>query len=208
VPGGESIRLDLRVESEGEPTRKILIGASLDAGDLSADNNDAWYAPWREGIEAAQGKKAARKPKSDLEVEVLGTPKMWVDESGQAAWMVVKALVADGRSSRRLESLRASLVSGDDRIPTAVDDGLPVVWMSTPDLRRRVVPAETLTWFRFDDELCAAVRASPAPPATLELTLSGSEIRTTHRTFALDATVRDALARACGSDEAPPRPVP
>jgi hypothetical protein len=201
VPGRESIRMDVFVGSEGDPTRKILIGASLNADDLSADNNDVWFAPWREAIEAARGKKAAREPKSDLEVEVLGTPKMWVDETGEGAWMVVKALVAGGRSSRRLESLRLSLVRDETRTPVNVDDGRPVVWMSIPDLRRRVVPAETLAWFRFDDQVCDGIRKLPAPPETVELTLGGTEIRITTREYELTPRVRDALARKCSPDD-------
>ena len=50
--------------------------------------------------------------------------------------------------------------------------------MSIPDLRRRIAPAEVLAWFRFDDALCAAIRAASIVPETLAITVRGEPGRT------------------------------
>ena len=67
--------------------------------------------------------------------------------------------------------------------------------MSTPDLRRRVVPADVLAWFLFDEDLCTAV--GETSPASLEVTLTGAEIRPTTRSFPLGPEIASGLARAC-----------
>ena len=169
--------------------------------ELSADNNDAWYVPWRDGIEAAEGKKKTRQPKKDLPVDLLGTPKMWVDGNGKGAWIVLQAIVTSGHSSRRLEKLEIALVGEEGKVPVLVNDGQPVIWMSIPDLRRRIVPSEVLAWYRFDQELCTAVNDAGLSPATIEITVSGTEIRTTAREYPLIPEIRDALARECATDD-------
>ncbi len=199
--GGETVRQSIVVESEGVPTQAILIGASLKVPELSADNNDAWHVPWREGLKADEGKKKIKKRKKDLPVEILGTPKVWVDESGGGAWVVLRALVSGGHSSRRLETLQMVLGGEGWTVPVRVNDDQPVIWMSTPDLRRRVVPAEVLAWFRFDEDLCTAVGETSRTPANLEVTLSGAEIRPTTGSFPLGPEIASGLASACASPE-------
>jgi hypothetical protein len=197
VEGKEAVQQDVLVKSEGRPTKSILIGVSLDVGDLSDDNNDAWYVPWRDGIEAAEGKKNAKKKKKDLPVELLGTPKMWLDDSGNGGWVLLKAIVAEGHSSRRLEKLEMAVADEHGTVPVHVNDGHPVVWMSIPDLRRRVVPSEVLTWFVFDDDLCAAIQRASIAPHKLDVTVSGSEIRTTTGAYPLPPELTRGLAAAC-----------
>jgi hypothetical protein len=199
--GRESVQQEIVVKSEGELTKRILIGVSLKVEELSADNNDAWYVPWRDGIKAAEGKKKTRQPKKDLPVDLLGTPKMWVDETGKGAWIVLQAIVTSGHSSRRLENLDMALVGEEGKVPVHVNDGQPVIWMSIPDLRRRIVPSEVLAWYRFDQELCAAVNETDLSPATIEVTVSGAEIRTTAREYPLIPEIRDALAGECVTDD-------
>jgi hypothetical protein len=197
LEGREAVQQEIVVGSEGEPTKRILIGASLKVPELSADNNDAWFVPWRDGIEAAKGKKQTKRKRVDLPVELLGTPKMWLDETGAGAWVVLNAIVAEGHSSRRLENVGLALADESGSVPVQVNQGKPVVWMSVPDPKRRVVPSETLVWFVFDDALCAAVRGASVKPETLEVTVSGTEIRTTTHTYALPPEVGVGLAAAC-----------
>ena len=203
--GRETVQQEILVASEGEPSRAILIGASLKVLDLSADTNDAWYVPWRDGITADEGKKKTKKPKKDLPVDLLGTPKMWEDATGEGAWIVLRAIVTGGHSSRRLEKLQMALVGEAGKVPVHVNDGQPVVWMSIPDLRRRVVPSEVLSWYRFDQELCAAIKETALSPATIEITVSGTEIRTTAREYPLIPEIQDALARECATGDLPRR---
>ncbi len=54
---GATFAGDFTIESEGEPTRRILIGATLSLDDLSADNNDVWFIPWRDVVASAERKK-------------------------------------------------------------------------------------------------------------------------------------------------------
>jgi len=199
VEGKEAVQQDVLVKSEGEPTKKILIGASLDVPDLSDDNNDTWYVPWRDGIEAAEGKKNAKKKQKDLPVELLGTPKMWLDETGKGAWVLLQAIVAEGHSSRRLEKLEMALADEHGAAPVYVNDGHPVVWMSIPDLRRRVVPSEVLAWFVFDDDLCAGIQGASIVPESLEVTVSGSEIRTVTQSYPLPPEIARGVATGCAA---------
>jgi hypothetical protein len=201
VRGRETIQQEILVPAEGEPSKTILIGASLNMEDLSADNNDVWYVPWREGIEADEGKKKMKKGGQNLSVELLGTPKMWVDATGEGAWIVLRALVSGGHSSRRLEKLEMALLGEEGRVPVTINEGQPAVWMSVPDLRRRVVPSEVLAWFRFDPELCAASEEISLSPTAIEITVSGSEIRTTAREFPLLPEIPGALAAECATDD-------
>ena len=165
--------------------------------ELSADNNSAWHVPWRDAFKADEGKKKAKKAKSDLPVNILGTPNLWVDESGKGAWAVLRALVTGGHSSRRLQFLQMAIGAEETTTPVRVNDGLRVVWLSVPDLKRRVVPAETIVWFRFDDELCAAIARDSTPLSELQITLHGQEIQTFARSYPLDPAVVAALAMAC-----------
>ena len=199
LEGRETFQNDIMVRSEDEPTREVLIGASLDVPELSADNNQAWYVPWRAAIKADEGKKKTKKGKSDLRVELLGTPKVWIDESGTGAWVVLRALVAGGHSSRRLELLEMAIGGGENATPVRVNDGLPVVWLSIPDLKRRVVPAEALSWFRFDAELCASIERESTAPTDLQITLRGKELRTMTRSYPLDADFLAAFGTACAA---------
>ena len=66
----------------------FMAGASLTADDLTADNNDAWFVPSREKIEADSGKKQIKQPKEDLPVEILGQPKIWIDSAGTGGWQL------------------------------------------------------------------------------------------------------------------------
>jgi len=197
LKGGEAVRQKILVESGGEPSKRILIGASLKVSELSADNNDSWYVPWRDAIEAVEGKRKTKKKAKDLPVELLGTPKMWLDEQEKGAWVILQAIVAGGHSSRRLEKLEMAVAGERGAVPVHVNDGLSVVWMSIPDLRRRVVPSEVLAWFRFDDDLCAAIRERSISPETIEVTVSGSEIRTTTQAYPLTPGIANGLARTC-----------
>ena len=197
MSGGEAFQYKVLVESNGPPTKAILIGASLTVQELSADNNDAWYVPWRAGIKADDGKRKTKKTKEDLPVDILGAPKMWVDESGAAVWVVLRALVSGGHSSRRLETLGIVLSGQEGSAPARVNDNQPVVWMSTPDLRRRVVPAETLAWFRFDDTLCAAIEKDSISPTEVEITVGGPEVRSVTHILPLSPEIAEALATAC-----------
>ena len=103
-----------------------------------------------------------------------------------------------GHSSRRLQTLHIITLDGETgSVPVRVNDAQHVVWMSIPDLRRRVVPAEVLAWYRFDETLCGALREGSVSPDGITITVDGSEIRSTSASFPLDAGVADALARAC-----------
>ena len=126
---------------------------------------------------------------------------MWLDEEGKGAWVVLQAIVAGGHSSRRLEKLEMAVAGEQEAAPVHVNDGLSIVWMSIPDLRRRVVPSEVLAWFRFDDDLCAAIREQSISPETIEVTVSGSEIRTTTHAYPLTPGIADGLARTCAATE-------
>jgi hypothetical protein len=199
--GREKLRMHILVEAPGKPSRGILIGATANNEDLSADNNSAWFVPWREEIRADEGKNVKRE-RTDLPVEILGTPHAWIDASGDLGWVVARALVSGGHSSRRLQTLRISLDEGSRSADVNVEGGRPTVWLSVPDLRRRVVPAETLSWFPIDPALCAKLQSASIRPAAFTLTLEGPEIRTTAGTFPVDEPFRAALQAACLRKEA------
>ena len=112
VKAGDSYRHDVFVEAEGEAVRDILVGVVLDIPDLSADNNDSWYVPWKEELQATEGKRAKKK-REPGPVEFLGPPKMWVASDSLSA-LRFRAVVSGGDSSRRLGNLELALVDDED----------------------------------------------------------------------------------------------
>ena len=126
VKAGDDFRHEVFVEAEGEPAREILVGVVLDIPDLSADNNDSWFVPWKEELEAIEGKKAKKK-REPGPVEFLGPPEMWVASDSLSA-LRLRAVVSGGDSSRRLGNLELAFADdGDDLVQTDVS---PTIWSS------------------------------------------------------------------------------
>jgi hypothetical protein len=196
LKGGERIKMSLLVPSDDEPGKEILVGASLKMpSELSADNNSAWFIPWKDRISSSEKKK--KFGKSTSQVTLLHQPRLWRDDTGNGAWIVISAVVAGGRSSRRITGLQVSLVNeaGPIQLPLNDDEYEPI-WMSVPDLKRRVVPAETLAWFRLNDDLCDALTKG-GPPTTLDVTITGADIEEFTGNYPLDPEFATALVSSC-----------
>jgi hypothetical protein len=63
----------------------------------------------------------------------------------------------------------------------------------------RVEAATCVT--RNSRDLCAAIQRASITPKNLAVTVSGSEIRTTSRTYPLTLEIAGGLARSCAADD-------
>jgi hypothetical protein len=194
LAAGEQVASLILVESQGEPTRRVMIGASLKVDDLSADNNDVWFIPWRGEVADLQKMKEKKKKKDKREpgsVEFLGRPKMWIDDEGDA-YLVLTAYVTGGDSSRRLGDLSLRLGESELRI-----EDTDAVWFSVPDARRRLVPGLGIFLLQREEQICAELDRGNR---TVELEIRGKDVHPATSTFELEEPfVRDALA-ACRRD--------
>jgi hypothetical protein len=191
LAGGERVVSIVLVEAQGEPTRRVMIGASLKVYDLSADNNDVWFIPWRSEVADLQKMKEKKKKKNKREpgaVEFLGTPKLWIDDEGDA-YLVLTAFVTGGDSSRRLGDL--SLRLGESELHIADTDA---VWFSVPDARRRLVPGRGIFLLPPEERMCTELERGSR---VVEIEIRGKDVKPADSTLELDEPfVRDALA-AC-----------
>jgi hypothetical protein len=191
VRAGEKLAYGILVESGGVPTRRVLIGASLKINDLSADDNDVWFMPWRNEVAGLQKVKEKKKRKGKRGLgtaEFLGTPKVWIDDRGNT-YMAISAYATGGDSSRRLGQL--SLQIGESEI---VVDDTEGVWFSVPDLRRRLVPARGIFLFPREEPICAEIEQGNR---TVNLVIAGKDVDMASMAFDLDdAFIEEALA-AC-----------
>ena len=194
IRAGEKLAYGILVESSGVPTRRVLIGASLKINDLSADNNDVWFVPWRHevaGLEKVKEKKKRKGKREPGAVEFLGKPKAWIDERGDT-YLVVTAYVAGGDSSRRLGQLRLQI--GETKILVADTES---VWFSVPDLRRRLVPARGIFMLPQEEQICAEIEKGNR---TVELVIDGEDVEPASTTFELSqGYIKNALAACAGS---------
>lgn len=196
LAGGESMRLSLLVPATGKPERDILIGASLKVLDLSAQGNDVWYVPWKDAIKGEEGKRKRKKPRQPGTVGLLGAPKMWVDADGDF-WLLLRAVVSGGDSSRRLGDVRLELL---DAAGGTVYEfrSERVVWISAADFKRRVVPAESFHTVPSREEFCAALSGpSPSVPDRLEITISGGNAEPISETYPLGEQLIDRARGFC-----------
>ncbi len=186
MKGGETVAYRVAVQSVAEPTRRVLMGASLKVNDLSADNNDVWFVPWRNEVERTQKMKAKKKNKKRAAsaVQFLGAAKMWVDDTGDA-WMMLTAYVEGGDSSRRLGNVALKL--GEAELTLESDR----VWFSFPDLRRRLVPAKGGFLLPRSDAACRELENGQT---LLEVNITGGDALPATTTFEMDPEfVKDAL---------------
>jgi len=167
--------------------------------DLSADNNDTWLIPWKEAIRGGEKERKNKKEKTRPmgTVELLGSPEMWV-QGRDWGWVLFTSLVSGGRSSRRLEEMTLQLEGEGMSVPLRVNaDNSPPIWMSIPDLKRRVVPARAMIWFPLDDALCTAVAADSFAPTMLRVTVGGSDAEAIERDYSLEPRFVTQLAESC-----------
>jgi len=189
--GGERLAYSILVPSSGPPTRKVLFGASLLIDDMSADDNDVWFMPWRDEVAGLEKIKEKKKRKGKIPpgaVEFFGQPKMWIDRSDEI-YMMITAYVTGGDSSRRLGRVRLQI--GDTEIRVEDAEG---VWFSVPDLRRRLVPARGIFLIDRDEETCAEIEKGLR---SMTLAIEGTNIETGTLTFDLDDQIVDELKGAC-----------
>jgi hypothetical protein len=189
LEGGETFARDFPIAAKGQPSRRILIGATLQVNDLSADNNDVWFVPWRDAVDAADRKKKKKtEKKGPGTVELLGKPKMWVDEHDDG-WLMLNAFVTGGDSSRRLGSLTIRL--GELELEVGDTDD---IWWSVPDLRRRIVPARTGVWLPTIEQACTEIVKDDAH---LEVTITGEDAVTATKRFELTPEFAEEYREAC-----------
>jgi hypothetical protein len=196
LEGGETFARDFPVTSEGQPSRSILIGATLQVNDLSADNNDVWFVPWRDAVAAADRKKKKKtEKKGPGTVELLGKPKMWVDEHGDG-WLVIDAFVTGGDSSRRLGSV--TIQFGELELEIGDTDD---IWFSVPDLKRRIVPARTGIWLPTIELACTQIARGDDE---LEVTFTGDHVVTATKRVELPPEFVEDYREACRALGLPP----
>jgi hypothetical protein len=193
----EQVDLLVRVESKEEATRRIIVGGSLKVDDLSADNNDVWFVPWRNEVADLQKVKEKKKKKSKREpgnIEFFGKPELWVEDH-RDVHLVLTAYVTGGDSSRRLGGLRLRLGESDLEL-----EGLYALWFSVPDLRRRLVPGRGIFLLPASERMCAELERGSR---TLEIEVGGMDdevVEPASTTISLEEPfVRDARA-ACRQD--------
>ncbi len=189
----DSIKKSFRVLADGEPTKQVMIGVSLLIDDLSADNNDTWSAPW---VDRAQVGKPKKKRQEPAPVELLGPTKMWVEEHGISI-IVLTAYALGGDTSHRLETLDLSFVGPGGELALAINPEEEVVWSSTPDLKRQVVPAKTLAWFENDRLLCDTLEERRFDLDRLRVAVGGSDVVSSTRDYPLDPSFMTELSAAC-----------
>jgi len=191
VRAGETLAYGILVKSSDVPSRRVLIGASLKIDDLSADDNDVWFMPWRDevaGLEKVKEKKKRKGKRGIGTAEFLGEPKVWIDDRGNT-YMAISAYATGGDSSRRLGQLR--LLIGESEIVVEDTEG---VWFSVPDLRRRLVPARGIFLFTREEPICAEIERGNR---TVNLVIAGKDVEMASMSFDLDDRfIVDALA-AC-----------
>jgi hypothetical protein len=171
----------------------------LDVPDLSADNNDTWLVPWKEAVRGDDSAKKKEKKESRPTgtVALLGTPEMWI-QGGDWGWAMFTGLVTGGRSSRRLQEMTLQLEGDGTSVPLKVNaDRVPPIWISIPDVRRRVVPAKAMIWFPLDEDLCTALAADSFSPTTLQITLGGPDVEAIDRSYPLEPGFSTQLVEYC-----------
>jgi len=192
LEGGETFARDFAVAAEGQPIRRVLIGATLQINDLSADNNDVWFVPWRDAVAATERKKKKKKQEKKRgagTIELLGKPKMWVDEHDDG-WLMISAFVTGGDSSRRLGALTIRL--GELELEVADTDD---IWWSVPDLKRRIVPGRTGIWLPTIESACTEIAKDDVQ---LEVTITGENVVTAPKRFELTPEFVEDYREACG----------
>jgi hypothetical protein len=192
LEGGETFARDFAVASEGQPSRAVMIGATLRVNDLSADNNDVWFLPWRDTVAAAERKKKKKKQEKKRgsgTIEFLGKPKMWVDKHDDG-WLMLNAFVTGGDSSRRLGSLTIRLGELEMEVGDTDD-----IWFSVPDLRRRIVAARTGVWLPTIEQACTEIANDDA---YLEVTITGEDVAPATKRFELAPEFVADYREACG----------
>ncbi len=186
LKGGEKHRMEIRVPSEGKPSRDVVIGVSLEGPDLLADDNDDWYAPWEDELDDLRTlKKKTVKGEGPDSIVLSENPKMWV-ENGEGLVFVLSALVSSGDSSHRLGQVELNLMGKGDSVSLNVSEYEGVVWATTLDLERRTMPAKTFIWTPIDEALRTAVTSASLVPEHLEVTISGRDLQTMTKKFQLD----------------------
>ena len=194
VRAGETLAHGIFVESSGVPTRGIMIGASLKINDLSADNNDVWFVPWRDevvGLQKVKEKKKRKGKRGPGTAKFLGEPKAWIDDQGNT-YLAISAYVTGGDSSRRLGRLRLQV--GESEIVVDETEG---IWFSVPDLRRRLVPARGIFLYPREGPFCAEIEKGNR---TVELVIDGEDVEPASTTFELSqGYIKNALAACAGS---------
>jgi hypothetical protein len=195
VEGEALLRREVLVESQDEPVRRVLVQVMLDVPDLSADNNNHWFVPWRREVAAVENRKKQTKPKRQPTgaVEILGSPEMWID-SRDRVFVALTALASTGDSSRRLRNVTVRL-AGTGLEFDAIR-GEDIVWFSVVDLRRRLVPARTIVWLPAGGRACRAIEEGAN---LLEVRVSGRNLETAERTFELEAGFLDQMRRSCST---------
>jgi hypothetical protein len=190
----ERIASTFAVESVTEPTKRVLIGGSLTVNDLSADNNDVWFVPWKSEVEDVQRQKKKNKKREPGAVDFFGQPTFWVGDNGDG-YLVVTAYVKGGDSTRRLSELR--LTMGQIELTVGDTEG---VWFSVPDARRRLVPARGIFWLPHEEQICREIDAGNR---TIKIEVFGEQIIPESTTLELnDDLVRDVKAACTRQREA------
>ena len=77
------------------------------------------------------------------------------------------------------------------------DDRIEPVWISIPDLRRRVVPAKVMVWFPLDENVCAAATVDSFSPTSVRVMVGGSDVETIERTYPLRPGFVEYLTKFC-----------
>jgi hypothetical protein len=195
--GREESRVAIFVKSDGEPHRRILVGASLQVFDLSAQGNDQWFAPWQDELRGELGKRNQEESREPGEVGVLGTPKAWVDSDGDF-WLAVHALVSGGDSSRRLGTVRTRLLGGRGELLHEVQHD-SVVWTSASDSERGVVPARAFLSPPSREAFCRALRKlRGGSNARIEVSIRGGNALPFEASYPMPPEVVARAQSRCG----------
>jgi hypothetical protein len=195
LEGGDKLRMNVLVEAEDVPTRNILIGASLLVPDLNVEDNDLWHVPWKETIKGEEGKQKSKWMRQPGTVQFLRKPSLWL-AGGNRLWGSFEAVVSGGDSSRRLGDLKVALVSDELNIPFSPTEA-PTVWISVPDLKRRVVPAKALVSTPLDEDFCVIMGGEGPLPDSILLRVDEGNIEPIEQRFPLDPVLSQEIRAAC-----------
>lgn len=199
LAGEDAIRRRVFVASNTEPTKEVMITGVLDVADLSADNNDVWFLPWRSGLAAAAGKRGKKEQTWVAgPAEIVEEPELWGLDA-QGVWISVTLAAPGGDTTRRLEGTEMTLVGPGRRVPVDLNLGRPIIWFAAPEVKRRIVAARTFSWIPFDETLCAPMADPEFRPQHFELIVSGTDIEPTPNRIELDDRAAKLLRDGCES---------
>ena len=107
-------------------------------------------------------------------------------------------MISGGDSSRRLGDLKVALVSESLDIPFTPTE-VPTVWLSVPDLKRRVVPGRAMSATPLDEDFCLFMGGDGPLPDSILLQVNEGNIEPIEQRFPLDPALKQEIRAACNA---------